>query len=123
MELVRDDQVQNKFFTIVGKVTYLNVKNMFRKINVQDKNNDVIDLVLWEEVKDVVLMEKIYKFTDLRVKYKPDMKDSKYIELQSSKKTTISILDPIEFQAMSIQPKPVQQHRSKPYNPTVSYPQ
>jgi hypothetical protein len=31
----------------VGKVTYLNPKKAFRKINIQDKNGDIIDLVLW----------------------------------------------------------------------------
>jgi len=32
----------------VGKITYVNPKPMFRKINVMDKNKDVIDLLLWE---------------------------------------------------------------------------
>lgn len=68
---------------------------MFRKVNVQDKNNDIIDLLLWEEIKDTVLMDKIYKFTDLRVKNKPDIKDSKYIELQSTKKTSVSSVEPL----------------------------
>ncbi len=71
--------MQNKFFTIVGKLTYLNPQSTFRKINVEDLNGDVIDMVLWEEIKNVLIMEKIYKFTDLRVKCKPDMKDSKYV--------------------------------------------
>lgn len=29
---------------------------MFRKINLQDKNGDIIDLVLWEEIKDFIQM-------------------------------------------------------------------
>ena len=61
--MIREDKVQGKFFSIIGKVTYLNVKKMFRKINIQDKNNEMIDLLLWEEVKDIILMDKIYKFT------------------------------------------------------------
>jgi hypothetical protein len=74
---------------------------MFRKINLQDKNGDIIDLVLWEEIQDFIQMEKIYMFTNLRVKLKSDMKDIKYVELQSSKNTTVSAIETEAFQLMS----------------------
>ena len=74
---------------------------MFRKINLQDKNGDIIDLVIWEEIQDLIQMEKIYMFTNLRVKLKSDMKDIKYVELQSSKNTTVSAIENEAFKLMS----------------------
>ncbi len=39
-----------------------------------DQNNDKIDILLWkEEIKDVILMDKIYKFTNLRFKNQPNV--------------------------------------------------
>lgn len=40
-------------------------------------------------------------FTNLRVKLKNDMKDIKYVELQSSKNTTVSAIETEAFQLMS----------------------
>jgi hypothetical protein len=74
---------------------------MFRKINLQDKNGDIIDLVIWEEIQDFIQMEKIYMFTNLRVKLKSDMKDIKYVELQSSKNTTVSAIENEAFKLMN----------------------
>lgn len=53
--------------------------------------------MLWEEIKDVLIMERVYRFTNLRVKMKPDMKESKYVEVQSTKKTMVSSVDQSEF--------------------------
>jgi hypothetical protein len=90
---------------------------MFRKINLQDKNGDIIDLVLWEEIKDFIQMEKIYMFTNLRVKLKNDTKDIKYVELQSSKNTTVSAIETEAFQLMS-QIKQTEKN-SKNYKPYI----
>jgi hypothetical protein len=64
-------------------------------------------------------MEKVYRFTGLRVKNKPDMKDSKYVEVQSTKKTTVSNIDAGEFQLMIAQSKKFYQgdNKSSAYNP------
>lgn len=46
--MVQENNLQkNNFYSTVGEVVYLNIKQKFRKINIKDLNGDIIDLVLW----------------------------------------------------------------------------
>ena len=66
--MINENRAEGKFVNTIGRVTYLNMKPKFRKINIEDANKETIDLILWEEVEEQIIMGKVYKFNTLRIK-------------------------------------------------------